>query len=131
MTVDGGAFAASLDADTEGEEGKFYVWSKAEIETALGDDARDFCAAYDITDTGNFEGHNIPNLLNQPDPPQDGFTAARASLLALRNTRTKPGRDDKILADWNGMMIAALVDAALFLTAPTGSPLPKRPIRMP
>ena len=113
MTVDGGAFAASLDADTEGDEGKFYVWSKAEIETALGDAARDFCAAYDITDTGNFEGHNIPNLLSQPDPPQDDFAAARACLLAIRNTRTKPGRDDKILADWNGMMIAGLVDAAL------------------
>ena len=113
MTVDGGAFTASLDADTEGEEGKFYVWSKADIKTALGDAAEAFCAVYDITDTGNFGGHNIPNLLNQADTPQDDFAAARADLLAVRDKRTKPGRDDKILADWNGMMIEALIDAAL------------------
>ena len=113
MVVDNGAFAASLDADTEGEEGKFYVWSRAEIEAALGATAQAFCATYDITESGNFEGHNIPNLLAQGDAPQADFRDACATLLARRDSRTKPGRDDKILADWNGMMISALARAAL------------------
>ncbi len=63
MTTKEGAFAASLDADSEGEEGKFYVWSLAEIEQALGPDAADFAARYDVTAGGNFEGHNILNRL--------------------------------------------------------------------
>ena len=112
MRLANGAFAASLDADTDGEEGKFYVWSKAEIDTALGHDATAFCAAYNITEQGNFEGHNIPNLLMQGDAPQAGLADARAKLLSIREARTKPGRDDKILADWNGLMIAALARAA-------------------
>lgn len=112
MVLDNGAFAASLDADTEGEEGKFYVWTKAEIDAALGDIAAAFCAAYDISPDGNFEGHNIPNLLAQTDAPLADYEPARRALLKLRDHRTKPGRDDKILADWNGMMIAALAEAA-------------------
>ena len=113
MRLDNGAFAASLDADTEGEEGKFYVWSKAEVSAALGDTAQAFCATYGVTESGNFEGHNIPNLLAAGDAPQDQFAEARTELLSIRNTRTKPGRDDKILADWNAMMIGALTEAAL------------------
>ncbi len=118
MQVENGAFAASLDADTEGEEGRFYVWSKAEIESHLGDAAQAFCLAYGITEAGNFEGHNIPNRLHRAHAPDNNtddeadFDAARATLLAVRNQRVKPGRDDKILADWNAMAIAAICDAA-------------------
>ena len=113
MVLRNGAFAASLDADTDGEEGKFYVWSKAEIESVLGEKASAFCTTYDITTHGNFEGHNIPNLLAGGDAPQNDLVGARAVLLEKREQRTKPGRDDKILADWNGIMIAALTEAAL------------------
>jgi uncharacterized protein YyaL (SSP411 family) len=122
MQVEGGAFAASLDADTEGEEGLFYVWSKTEIEDLLGDQAPAFLAAYDITQDGNFEGRNIPNRLHvtqsQKDDQPDGqesevaFDAARAILLKARNQRVRPGRDDKVLADWNAMAIIGLADAA-------------------
>ena len=112
MMTDEGAFAASLDADTEGEEGRFYVWDKAEIEALLGAEAEAFCAAYDISESGNFEGRAIANLLGGTDAPQDALAAARATLLAARNQRTRPGRDDKILADWNAMMVAALTQAA-------------------
>ena len=67
MIAEGGGFAASLDADSEGEEGKFYVWSKAEIEEVLGaEDARLFCEVYDVTAEGNWEGHTILNRLGQP-----------------------------------------------------------------
>ena len=122
MVTDEGAFAASLDADTEGEEGKFYVWDKAQIEAALKDDkstdAAAFCAAYDISTAGNFEGKNIPNLLANGDAPRADFRAARETLLAQRAVRTAPGRDDKILADWNGLMIAALVEAARLFQRP-------------
>jgi uncharacterized protein YyaL (SSP411 family) len=118
MVTETGAFAASLDADTQGEEGKFYVWDKAEIDAALGTQAEAFCAAYDISANGNFEGKNIPNLLAQDNAPRPEFQAARAALLAQRATRIAPDRDDKILADWNAMMIAALVEAAQIFDRP-------------
>ena len=124
MQLEGGAFAASLDADTEGEEGRFYVWSKAEISTHLGAAAEAFCAAYGITEGGNFEGHNIANRLHitsDPDGEADDeadFDAARATLLAIRHQRVRPGRDDKILADWNAMAIAALCDASALFDRP-------------
>jgi uncharacterized protein YyaL (SSP411 family) len=115
MRLDNGAFAASLDADTEGEEGRFYVWSKAEIETLLRESQMGgvFCQTYDITDTGNFEGHNIANLLAQGEVVQDALAPARQVLLAARDQRPKPGRDDKVLADWNAMMISAITQAAM------------------
>ena len=111
------AFAASLDADSEGEEGKFYVWSLAEIEDVLGpDDARVFAEIYDVTPDGNFEGHIILNRLNAielRDPEIEARLAAmRAALFERRTKRIRPGFDDKVLADWNGLMIAALADAA-------------------
>ena len=113
---DGGGFAASLDADTQGEEGAFYVWDKSEIEELLGDDADAFSAAYDISAQGNFApefgGRNIPNLLDHGIAPLPAFATARTSLLSARNKRPQPARDDKVLADWNGMMIAALAEAA-------------------
>jgi uncharacterized protein YyaL (SSP411 family) len=123
MTTPGGAFCASLDADSEGEEGKFYVWSLAEITQVLGpQDAAYFAASYDVTSDGNFEGHNIINRLN--DLPRnmddDGRLAPlRQKLLVGRAKRVRPGLDDKVLADWNGLMIAALVNAGLIFDEPS------------
>ncbi|MGB3867640.1 MAG: thioredoxin domain-containing protein [Xanthobacteraceae bacterium] len=122
MTTGEGAFASSLDADSEGEEGKFYVWSLAETEDALGPrDAAAFAARYDITEVGNFEGHNIPNRLKTidlGDDDDDYMRTLREKLLARRAARVRPGLDDKVLADWNGLMIAALVHAAITFTQP-------------
>jgi uncharacterized protein YyaL (SSP411 family) len=119
MTTPQGAFAASLDADSEGEEGKFYVWSLAEITQLLGAaDADLFARHYDVSAEGNFEGHNILNRLRR-EPPDDTtenrLASLRASLLAVRDLRVRPGLDDKVLADWNGLTIAALVNAGLLL----------------
>jgi uncharacterized protein YyaL (SSP411 family) len=112
-----GAFASSLDADSEGEEGKFYVWSAAEIEDVLGpDDAKIFAEIYNVTPGGNFEGHNIINRINslelRDQTTEARLTLMRAKLLARRGSRVCPGFDDKVLADWNGLMIAALAKAA-------------------
>ncbi|MGL4496680.1 MAG: thioredoxin domain-containing protein, partial [Beijerinckiaceae bacterium] len=118
----GEAFASSLDADSEGEEGKFYVWSRSDIESILGgEDARLFARLYDITNAGNFEGHNIPNRLRSiPEVPADASRMAqlRSKLLAARESRVRPDRDDKVLADWNGLMITALVRAGIILSEP-------------
>ena len=117
MTTAGGAFSASLDADSEGEEGKFYVWSLAEITDALGaDDGEFFARHYDVTEGGNFEGHTILNRLKhqeRSEADEARFTTLREKLLAVRAKRVRPGLDDKVLADWNGMMIAALTNAGL------------------
>ena len=122
MITPEGAFCASLDADSEGEEGKFYVWSLDEVTSALGsDEAAFFAAHYDVTAEGNFEGHNILNRLKHiPRSMEDEqrLTPSREKLLSLREKRVRPGLDDKILADWNGLMIAALVNAGLALDEP-------------
>ena len=122
MTPGEGAFCASLDADSEGEEGKFYVWSLPEITAALGaDDAAVFAAHYDVTPGGNFEGHNILNRLKHlPRSMEDEkkLAAMRERLLTARGNRVRPGLDDKVLADWNGLMIAALVNASLAFEEP-------------
>jgi uncharacterized protein len=122
MTTGEGAFCASLDADSEGEEGKFYVWSLPEITTVLGnDDAAVFAAHYDVTAGGNFEGHNILNRLKHlPRSMEDEkkLAAMRETLLTARGRRARPGLDDKVLADWNGLMIAALVNAGLAFEEP-------------
>jgi uncharacterized protein len=123
MTTDEGAFSASLDADSEGEEGKFYVWSHEEVLRELGpDDGAFFARHYDVTPDGNFEGHNILNRLKPlPRSAEDEarLAALRAKLLAVRGGRVRPGLDDKVLADWNGLMIAALANAGLLLNEPT------------
>jgi uncharacterized protein YyaL (SSP411 family) len=123
MTTQGGAFCASLDADSEGEEGKFYVWSLAEITELLGrQDAEFFAARYDATPEGNFEGHNILNRLNDLPRNMEGdekLGVLREKLLAARDRRVRPGLDDKVLADWNGLMIAALVNAGVLLDEPS------------
>ena len=119
MVTEGGAFASSLDADSEGEEGKFYVWSAAEIERELGPaDAEFFVAYYDVTPGGNFEGHTILNRLKAPPRSADEekrLTVLRDKLFAARANRIRPGLDDKVLADWNGLMIAALANAGAVL----------------
>ncbi len=112
-----GAFASSLDADSEHEEGKFYVWSEAEIDAALGEEAALFKRFYDVSAEGNWEEHTILNRLAHP-ALADGETEAtlvrcRELLLAARAPRVRPGLDDKVLADWNGLMIAALAAAGL------------------
>jgi uncharacterized protein len=123
MIAEGGGFAASLDADSEGEEGKFYVWSKAEIGEVLGEnDAARFCQVYDVTAEGNWEGHTILNRLGNlelgsPEEEQ-ALAAMRVKLLERRAGRVRPGWDDKVLADWNGLMIAALAQAARVFERP-------------
>jgi uncharacterized protein YyaL (SSP411 family) len=122
MLTPEGAFASSLDADSEGEEGKFYVWDHAELQEVLGpEDAALFARAYDVTVAGNFEGTSILNRLDVPE--LDGHTESRlgsmsAALLARRELRVRPSLDDKVLADWNGLMITGLVRAGLLLGRP-------------
>jgi uncharacterized protein YyaL (SSP411 family) len=121
MLVEGRALASSLDADSEGEEGRFYVWDLAEIREVLGADAAAFGLAYDVTASGNFEGHTILNRLDTPPVPaaeEERLAVSRETLLRRRATRVRPGTDDKVLADWNGLMIAALVRAATILDRP-------------
>jgi uncharacterized protein YyaL (SSP411 family) len=123
MTTHEGAFCASLDADSEGEEGKFYVWSLDEIKNVLGEeDASFFAGHYDVTQHGNFEGHNILNRLAKvpsTDADEARLAKLRAALFAARAQRVRPGLDDKVLADWNGLMIAALVNAGVVLDEPS------------
>jgi uncharacterized protein YyaL (SSP411 family) len=136
MTTAEGGFSASLDADSEGHEGKFYVWSQEEIDAVLGpQDGAYFAACYDVTASGNFEGKNILNRLRfLQRPVRDGeqhgaptrdlaieeprLVALRHKLLVARAQRVRPGLDDKVLADWNGLMIAALANAGAALDQP-------------
>jgi len=125
-----GGFYSTQDADSEGVEGKFFVWTPAEIREVLGEEtANEFCWAYDVTDEGNFEGHNILNLskslvqharLRGLDEAKflSEMEAARKQLLEVRNKRVHPGLDDKILANWNGLAIDALAVAAGTLDEP-------------
>ncbi|HLQ48736.1 MAG TPA: thioredoxin domain-containing protein [Candidatus Dormibacteraeota bacterium] len=109
---DDGTFAASQDADTNGVEGATFVWTAPEIREVLGDDAPLFTAAYDVTEPGNWEGRTIlRRVLPIGDEAQEGrLGAARARLLGERQKRAQPERDDKALAAWNGLAIAALAE---------------------
>ncbi|MBC8037842.1 MAG: thioredoxin domain-containing protein [Rhizobiales bacterium] len=116
MTTPEGVFASSYDADSEGEEGKYYVWSKSEIDRLLGSGAALFCKTYGVKAEGNWEAHNILNrslnpALQNPDTEAQ-LTASRKILLSVRRTRVPPGFDNKVLADWNGLMIASPAEAA-------------------
>ena len=125
MTSPDGAFYSTLDADSEGEEGKFYVWTRAEVLEILGDqEGRVFCALYDITDRGNWEGHNILNLPRDPESVAADFgltldqlaeiaSRGKCKLYGVRAKRVWPGRDEKMLAGWNGWMLAAFAEASL------------------
>jgi len=114
--ADGGFYSAE-DADSEGEEGRFYVWTPDEVVAALDGDtdlAGEVMAFYGVTPGGNFEGRTIPNRLaergrlERPDHIED----ARRRLLAARERRVRPGLDDKVLTEWNGLMLATLAEAA-------------------
>ena len=114
------AFAASEDADSEGEEGKFYVWTEAEVDALLGNAASAFKRAYDVTAGGNWEGHTILRRVTPSGSAEDeaALAKSRASLFEARARRVRPGRDDKVLADWNGLAIAALARASTVFNQP-------------
>ncbi len=116
MTVPDGGFAGSLDADSEGGEGSFYVWTMVEIDTLLGGATENFKKNYGVKPGGNWEGKNILHRLDAIDwageDEEARLAEARTILLAARDDRARPGLDDKVLTDWNGMMIAALAQAA-------------------
>ena len=120
----GDGFAASLDADSDGEEGIYYLWTEAEIDAALaGTFSQRFKQVYNVTREGNFNGRNILHRVGnatypQPEADEALFKRQRELLLAARMKRTAPLRDDKVLADWNGMMIHALANAGSALKVP-------------
>jgi uncharacterized protein YyaL (SSP411 family) len=130
MLTSEGGFASSLDADSEHEEGKFYVWSAAEIDAALGADAAVFKRFYAVTPEGNWEGHTILNRLHRPELTDSEIEAllarCRDKLFVVRAPRVRPGLDDKVLADWNGLMIAALAQAGLVFERPDWIALARR-----
>jgi len=124
---EGGLYAAedadSPDAEGKRREGAFYVWTRAEIDEVLGAQADDFCRFYGVTAEGNADdphgeltGTNVLHALGDGDPA--ALAAARAALLARRNQRPRPHRDEKILAGWNGLMIGALARASAVLGEP-------------
>jgi uncharacterized protein len=120
MVVEGGVYASSLDADSDGHEGRFYVWTHDEVLDVLGpDEGAFFASAYDITPAGNWEGISIPNRLAHPHISDDAakrrLAESRAKLLARRAGRVRPARDDKVLTDWNGLTIAGLATAGHLL----------------
>ena len=124
MTSPEGGFFSATDADSEGVEGKFFVWTPADVQAAIPDreDARRFCAFYDVTDAGNWEHTNV---LNRPksheavardlgiteEALRESIARARPLLYAARAARVPPGLDDKIITAWNGMMISAMAEA--------------------
>src|SRR6185295_1507782 len=125
MTSPEGGYYSATDADSEGVEGKFFVWTPEEIRQAIQSDrnASWFCAYYDITPQGNWEHKSIPNtprpieqvareLATQPDELRQSLDQSRAKLYAARSTRIPPGLDDKILTAWNGMMIGTMAEGA-------------------
>ncbi|PQO35367.1 thioredoxin domain-containing protein [Blastopirellula marina] len=130
LTDESGGFQSAEDADSEGEEGKFYVWKRAEIIAALGEvKGYRFCEIYDVSESGNFEGSSILNL---PQSIEDWAAAhnldaaelrseldsERATLLRIRGDRIRPSKDDKVLVSWNGLMIDSLAKAAGALNEP-------------
>ncbi|WP_363318295.1 thioredoxin domain-containing protein [Acidocella sp.] len=112
-----GAFAAALDADSDGEEGKFYVWTRQEIAGLLGAATERFAAHYPLPPEGNWE-HKIILERITPLGAEDELSPLRAKLFAHRARRVRPGRDDKLLTDWNALTIAALVRAGLVFAEP-------------
>ena len=140
LTAAQGAFYSSEDADSEGLEGKFYIWTRDEIREVLGErEAKTFAAHYDVSEYGNWmhpgDAHvpagpkNVLQIVRPaeviakldgaaPEQVEVSLAASRAKLLAVRESRPRPGLDDKILTGWNGLMIAALAKAAVVLQAP-------------
>jgi uncharacterized protein YyaL (SSP411 family) len=123
MVTEEGGFASARDADSEGEEGKYYVWTPEEIADVLGaNDAKLFCTHYDVRPAGNWEGKTILNRLHLDAAPDEETEARlatmRETLLAVRAKRVPPLKDDKVLTDWNGLMIAALARAGTVFGKP-------------
>ena len=116
MRAPEGGFSSTIDADAEHEEGKFTVWTEAEIDRLLASDSALFKAHYDVTAAGNWEGKTILNRRGRPEFDHPAIETAlardRAILFEAREQRVRPGLDDKVLSDWNGMMISALAEAA-------------------
>jgi uncharacterized protein YyaL (SSP411 family) len=128
MTASSGGFYSTQDADSEGEEGKFFVWTPAEVEQLLGSaDARLFNLYYDVTVRGSFEGHNILHVDKKAqaiadsgagvslDELKQALARGRSKLFAAREQRIKPNRDEKVLTAWNGMMLTSFAEAARYL----------------
>ncbi len=114
MTSPDGGFYSTLDADSEGEEGKFYVWSRDEVMQILSEDeGRIFCDLFDVTERGNWEGHNILHVVGDVDARADLVARAKCKLYGVRSKRVWPARDEKILSGWNGWMLAAFAEACL------------------
>ena len=127
MTASEGGFFSAEDADSEGEEGKFYIWTEQEIKEVLGKDhGKEFNDIFSITTPGNYRDEssgketrlNIPHLKNYNTNGSNQFESAREKLFNIRKKRIHPLKDDKILTDWNGLMIAALAKAAIVLDEP-------------
>ena len=124
MTDEAGGFYSTEDADSEGVEGKFYVWSKKEILEQIGEEVGErFCTVYDVSEAGNFEGQNILNLPRSIEQVaevngwdlaelESQLAAARAKLFSVREARVRPGLDDKVIVCWNGLAIDAFARAA-------------------
>jgi uncharacterized protein YyaL (SSP411 family) len=125
-----GGYDSTRDADSEGEEGRYYVWSKQEVLAVLGpEDGELFCSYYDVSDAGNWEGRNILRVLRSAEQVAKlhkisesellrRLDAARAKLLAVRAKRVEPHLDDKVLSAWNGLMIASMARAGCILNEP-------------
>jgi len=130
MTDAGGGFYSSQDADSEGEEGKFFVWSRQEILDVMGErDGNLFCDFFDVTESGNFEGQNILHINASitdtaarnkvtVEDLQAIIDSGRQKLFARREQRVKPGRDQKVLTAWNGLMLAGFAEASAILERP-------------
>ncbi len=130
LTDSAGGFHSAEDADSEGVEGKFYIWEKAEILEALGDDlGESFCQFFGVTDAGNFEGANILNVTDSfaefaASQNLDEISLGQAlqqgkqTLLAIRDQRIRPAKDDKVLVSWNALTIDALANAAIVFESP-------------
>ena len=127
MTDPAGGFYSTQDADSEGVEGKFFVWTPGELKEVLGkQDAEIFSAYYDVTESGNFEGKNILNVRQSeaeiaaeqnvaPESIRESLERSRRRLYDVRESRVKPGRDEKILTAWNGMMLASFAEGGAIL----------------
>ena len=138
MTDPDGGFYSTQDADSEGHEGKFFVWDMNEIKTALGErDASRFCAYYNVTKTGNFEGKNILHITRSFEDVaalvnidvtelRETIASSRQKLFAIRERRVKPDRDEKILTAWNGLMLASFSEAGAILNRPDYTAVARR-----
>lgn len=114
MTAPEGGFYSTQDADSEGEEGKFFLWTPTQVREVLGDPATHFLERYGITETGNFEGRNILTF-GGTEAEREALAGVRQMLFQARARRPAPGRDEKVLVSWNGLMLRAFAEAARVL----------------